>query len=214
MVTGRADLYQHATATAVIEPVGRLLQRSHAPPQGTGQHPGRQGIKGLPNRLPKALRTEGPGSDGQSNVPGLRLIDHLPSSIAKEPTARHEPARAAAVQQYDPELLPPQTAADRVSVWEVLEKEADPDRAAPQITRSHHQPTHVHRSQRRAIAKFPRVSTAINTLLLQTSRHAEFAIVDGLRRTMGAASHHLPSQKRCALVQEASPTAWISALLR
>jgi hypothetical protein len=42
VVTGSADLHQHPTATAVIEPVSRLLQRSHAPPQGTGQHPGRQ----------------------------------------------------------------------------------------------------------------------------------------------------------------------------
>lgn len=52
VVTQSADLHLHPTATAVIEPVGRLLQRSHAPPQGTGQHPGRQGIKDLPKRLP------------------------------------------------------------------------------------------------------------------------------------------------------------------
>jgi hypothetical protein len=63
VVTGCADLHQHPATAAVVEPVGRLLQRSHAPPQGTGQHRGGQGIKGLPNRLSQALRTEGPGSD-------------------------------------------------------------------------------------------------------------------------------------------------------
>src|ERR1700677_1026042 len=36
-VTSSADLHQHPATTAIIEPVSRLLQRSHAPPQGTGQ---------------------------------------------------------------------------------------------------------------------------------------------------------------------------------
>ena len=80
VVTGRADLHQHATATAVIEPVGRLLQRSHAPPQGTGQHPGRQGIKGLPNRLPKALRTEGPGSDANQTSRAFVFLFTFPAA--------------------------------------------------------------------------------------------------------------------------------------
>ena len=48
VITSRADLHLHPTTTAVIEPIGRLLQQSHAPPQGTGQHPGKAGIKGLP----------------------------------------------------------------------------------------------------------------------------------------------------------------------
>jgi hypothetical protein len=53
--------------------MARLALLPHAPSSGTGQRPGKTGIKGLQHRLPQALRTEGPGVDGKS-VPGPRFF--------------------------------------------------------------------------------------------------------------------------------------------
>jgi hypothetical protein len=68
------------------------------------------------------------------------------------------------VRQYNPELLPPQTAADCLSVREVLEEQGDPDRAALRSPDHTIKPRTSIATKSAPIAKFPRVSTAINRL--------------------------------------------------
>ena len=59
-----AHAHGHPAPPTAVEPMTRLALPLHASSPGTGQRPGKAGIKGLHHRLPQALRTEGPGVDG------------------------------------------------------------------------------------------------------------------------------------------------------
>jgi hypothetical protein len=59
-----ANAHEHPAAPTAVEPMTRLVLPLHASSPGTGQRPGKAGIKGPHHRLPQALRTEGPGVDG------------------------------------------------------------------------------------------------------------------------------------------------------
>jgi len=63
-IAAPAHAHEHPAPPAAVEPMTRLVLRFHASSPGTGQRPGKAGIKGLHHRLPQALRTEGPGVDG------------------------------------------------------------------------------------------------------------------------------------------------------
>jgi hypothetical protein len=63
-IAAPAHAHEYPAPPTAIEPMTRLPLPLHASSPGTGQHPGRAGIKGLHHRLSQALRTEGPGVDG------------------------------------------------------------------------------------------------------------------------------------------------------
>lgn len=72
-----ADAHLHAAALAVVEPVGRLEQRSQPLSPQHWTAPGRRGIKSLPIRLLTGAAHRGPGGRRQSR-PGPSSIDRLP----------------------------------------------------------------------------------------------------------------------------------------
>jgi hypothetical protein len=72
-IAAAAQTHLHPAPPTTIEPMTRLLLPLHASSPGTGQRPGKAGIKAPQHRLSQALRTEGPGVDGKS-VPGPRFF--------------------------------------------------------------------------------------------------------------------------------------------
>jgi hypothetical protein len=86
VIAALADAHLHAAALAVVEPVGRLLQRPQcaSPPALDSAEQGRH--KGLANTPAKALRTEGPGFDANQTSRAFVYLTVGLASIAEELT--------------------------------------------------------------------------------------------------------------------------------
>ena len=95
VIATSADTHLHAAAPAVVEPVGRLGQRSQPLSPQHWTAPGRQGIKSLPIRLFTGAAHRGPGGRCQSR-PGPSSIHRSLCSIAASNPSQHSPVRGSA----------------------------------------------------------------------------------------------------------------------